>query len=107
MATLPTVPSFAFQEVPTVAKLNQLASAVSFVTKVPIVISLKKTTTQSVAANTATAVTWNVSETDSDSMHSNTTNPSRLVSQTQGYYKVRASVPLSITTTSANYQVFF
>lgn len=106
MATLPTFPSFATQETPTLAKMQQLGYAVQFVTQVPIVISLKRNATQSVAANTATAVQWNVSEVDSDSMHSNVTNPSRLTVVTQGYYTLHACVSLN-QVASVEYQAYF
>lgn len=107
MATLPTIPGFSYQEVPTVTKLNQLAGAVSFVTQMPIVASLKRSSTQSITASTSTAVQWNVSEVDSDGMHSNSTNPSRLTAQTQGYYRVHAVLTLSQTGTAAEYQGWF
>lgn len=106
MATLPTIPSFAFGEVPTVTKLNQLSGAVSFVSQVPIVISLKRSSTQSISAATNTAVAWNVSETDSDGMHSTITNPSRLTAQTQGYYWLHATLAFSIPS-AQEYQAFF
>lgn len=104
---LPTVPSFAFQETPTLTKMQNLAGAVSFVAQVPIVVSLKRSATQSIAANTATAVQWNVSEVDSDSMHSNVTNPSRLTAQTQGYYRLHASLSMTVTATAADYEAYF
>jgi hypothetical protein len=107
MATLPTVPSFAFQEVPTITKLNQVATAVNFVTQIPIVISLKRSSTQAVAASTSVAVQWNVDEVDSDNMHSTVTNPSRLVSQTQGYYKMHATIAVSQTATAAYTSMWF
>lgn len=106
MATLPTIPSFAFQEVPTITKLNQLSGAVRFVSQVPIVISLKRSATQSISAATATAVAWNVSETDSDGMHSTSVNPSRLTAQTQGYYWLHATLAFSIPS-AQEYQAFF
>lgn len=106
MATLPTPPSFAVQETPTLAKMQALAASVSFVSQVPIVVSLKRNATQSVAANTATAVQWNVSEVDSDSMHSNVTNPSRLTAVTQGYYRLHAVASVSIPS-AQTYQAYF
>ncbi len=103
---LPGVPSFAFQEVPTLTKLQQLAGAVSFVSQMPIVVSLKMSANQSLAAGTPTAVGWTVSEVDSDSMHNTTTNPSRLVAQTQGYYRLHAAVAMSIPS-AQEYQAYF
>lgn len=106
MATLPTIPSFAFQEAPTVTKLNQLSGAVFFVSQTPIVVSLKRSSTQSISAATATAVQWNVSEVDSDSMHSVSVNPSRLVAATQGYYWFHASLAFTIPS-AQEYQAYF
>jgi hypothetical protein len=103
---LPTVPTFGYQSVPTATVLNELAGAVSFVANMPIVISLKLSATQSVAAATPTAVAWNVSEVDSDSMHSTSVNPSRLVAQTQGYYRLHATIAMS-NVTSKEYQAYF
>jgi hypothetical protein len=107
MATLPTVPSWSANETPTVAKMNQLGTAVNFITQIPIVISLKRSSTQAVSANTNTAVQWNVDEVDTDNMHSTVTNPSRLVSQTQGYYKMHATIAVNGTTTAAYTEMFF
>lgn len=101
MATLPTVPTFVANEVPSAAKLQQMVTATSFVTQLPIVVSLKKSSTQSVSASTSTAVTWTVSEVDTDGMHSNVTNNTRLTSQTQGYYMFHATLAVNQTTTAA------
>lgn len=106
MATLPAFPTFAIQETPTLAKLQQLAGAVAFVSQVPIAVSLKRSSTQSVTAATPTAVQWNVSEVDSDGMHSNITNPSRLTAQTQGFYRLHATLALSIPS-AQEYQAYF
>jgi hypothetical protein len=106
MATLPVFPTFAIQETPTLTKLQQLAGAVSFVSEVPIVVSLKRSSTQSITAATATAVQWNVSEVDSDGMHSNVTNPSRLTAQTQGFYRMHATLALSIPS-AQEYKAYF
>lgn len=73
-------------------KLNQMSTAVRFVSAMPIVISLKRSATQSISAATNTAVQWNVSEVDSDSMHSTTSNNSRIVAQTPGYYKFHSTL---------------
>ena len=107
MATLPTVPSFTANSVPSVATLNQLSGSVSFVSKIPIVVSLKRSSDQSISANTNTAVQWNVSETDSDGMHSNVTNPSRLTCHTQGYYRIHAVTAMTNIGVVAEYQAWF
>lgn len=103
---LPTVPSFSFQETPTLVKLQQLAGAVSFVSEFPIAVSLKRSSTQSISAAAATAVQWNVEELDTDGMHDNVTNPSRLTCQTQGFYWLHASLALSIPS-AQEYQAYF
>lgn len=107
MATLPTVPSFVANEVPTVAKLNQLSNAASFVSQVPIVVSLKKNATQAVTASTNTAVIWDVNEVDTDSMQSTITNPSRLTAKTQGYYKLHATISANVTAVAAYTSIWF
>jgi hypothetical protein len=107
MATLPTVPVFSFAETPTVVKLNQLSAAVSFVTQMPIVVSCKKNATQSIPITLNTAVLWDVEETDTDNMHSTSTNPSRFTCVTQGYYKFHATVTATTTSTAAFTYMWF
>jgi hypothetical protein len=101
MATLPTFPTYTTDEVPAASKLNQTVTAVAFATKLPILVSLKKTATQAVSASTTTTVTWNVSEVDTDSMHSNVTNNTRITAVTQGYYKFHCTVAVNQTATAA------
>lgn len=100
MATLPTVPTFTANTSPSVATLNQLGTAVKFVSQMPIVVSLKMSGTQSIAVNTSTPLSWGTEEVDSDGMH-NATNPTRLTSATQGYYKFHATVAMNETATAA------
>lgn len=107
MATLPTPPTFTANSVPSIATLNQLASAVSFVSQVPIVVSLKLSGTQAVAATTSTAVSWTTEEVDTDNMHSTVSNQSRLTAQTQGYYQVTATVAFTTASSGQIYQVWF
>lgn len=106
MATLPAIPSFATDEAPSISKLNQMSTAVQFLTTMPIVVSLKRSSTQAVAANTNTPVQWNAEEVDSDGMHS-ASNASRLTCVTQGYYKFRATIAMTELTSTAYMSVWF
>jgi hypothetical protein len=103
MATLPTVPSFTFGETPSIAKLNQLANAVSFVSQMPIVVSLKTGSGQSIAAGADTPVQWTQKEVDTDGMFSFSAN-TQLTCQTQGYYKMHVTVAANIPS-HENYEI--
>lgn len=61
---------------------------------------LTKSAVQTIAANTATAVTFDGEAEDNDNYHSNTTNTSRLTAPTAGVYIVSGSVELSATLAS-------
>lgn len=100
MATLPTVPTFTANSSPSVATLNQLGTAVKFVSQMPIVVSMKLGSNQSISASTSTPLSWGTEEVDSDGMHS-AGNPTRFTSATQGYYKFHATVAMNETGTAA------
>lgn len=55
---------------------------------------------QSVATNTDTAVSFNAETFDTDNMHDNTTNPSRITINTAGLYLVQGTVIFSSHTSS-------
>lgn len=52
----------------------------------------RRTTTQSIANNTQTAVSYTTEDYDTDTMHDNATNPSRITIRTAGKYLICAGV---------------
>lgn len=89
MATLPTVPSFITGETPNLAKLNQLAYCVTFISTIQAFGQFTNTG-QSIANNTNTAITL-TKVTDRDGGWA-AGNPTRYTAQTPGYYHADAVV---------------
>ena len=103
MATIPTVPSFVTGETPSIAKLNQLASCVSFIYTIPAFGQLTGSG-QSLTNNTATALTWSVT-TDRDTGWA-AGHPTRYTAQTPGYYQLDALAAWASNATG-NRQAYF
>jgi hypothetical protein len=103
MATIPVVPSFVTGETPSIAKLNQLAACVTFVTVLPAYCAL--TASQTLTSASVTALTW-TTVTDRDSGHSNGTNPARYTAQSPGYYEMSCSVTFAASSTGARLAYF-
>jgi hypothetical protein len=95
MATVPTVPSFTFEETPTTGILNQLASCVTWLNTLPAYALLEETSTTSVAASTFTALPWPTKITDRDSGWSSGSN-TMYTAQTPGYYAVSAGIAFAV-----------
>lgn len=87
MATVPTIPSFVTGETPSIAKLNQLATCVSFIYAIPAYAVLTASS-QSLANNASAALTW-AKTTDRDGGWA-AGNPTRYTAQTPGYYQCDA-----------------
>lgn len=104
MVAIPVAPSFAASETPTVAKLNQLSSLVSFATQCPVVVSLKSFgATTSMSTSGVVSVNWGTKECDSDGMFSSSA-PTLITAKTPGYYKVHCVVAVNIAG-NADYQL--
>jgi hypothetical protein len=99
MATIPTVPSFTFQQAPSIAVLNQLASCVTFATRLPAWAAL--TGSQSLTNNTVTALSW-TAVTDRDGGTSGT----EYIAQTPGYYELAAGVSFASNSTGVRLAYF-
>lgn len=56
----------------------------------PFVV-VHRTGTQSIANNTDVAIQWDAEDLDTDTMHDNSTNNTRLTATTAGYYRVHAN----------------
>lgn len=104
MATVPTVPSFAFQEDPTIAKLNQLAACVSFINSLPAYVSAVAGGSQSVASSTETVIQF-VASTDRDSGWSGGA-VARYVAQTPAYYDFEAHLDFASNTAGLRHAYF-
>jgi len=99
MATLPTVPSFSYQDT-SLAKLQQLAYAVSFLADCDVRPTWHaiKTSTQSLPASTFTEVTWSTTAYDNDGVFTPSLSYATIV--TQGYYRTETCVNVSQAGTS-------
>ena len=64
-------------------------------------VQVKNSTTQSVAHNTPTVLTFNTENFNTDAMHSTITNPSRITFNTAGTYQVSASASFPLATATA------
>ncbi len=90
-AALSTIQTIATGQVFTAATLQQANDNDEFLINPPA-CSIKETTAQPVADSTATALTSDEENFDNDSMHSTTTNTSRITIQTAGRYLLYAVV---------------
>jgi hypothetical protein len=98
MATLPTVPTFTFQEDPSITVLSELAAAVTFVSTLPAYALLEGSPTLTTA--TVTALAWTTKVTDRDSGWASGNN-TRYTAQTPGYYDLNACITFASSTTGA------
>jgi hypothetical protein len=89
MATIPTVPSFTDDTVPSIADLNDLSQAVSFLSNVAVrpAWHFYKTATQVITLSTQTVVAYNYVALDSDGVF---TSGGIATIVTQGYYVTEA-----------------
>lgn len=104
MATLPTVPSFSAGS-PSVATLNQLSQAVSFVADMDVrpFWHLYKTATQSITLNTWTSLTFGSIAYDDDNAQDGT----GVTVVTQGYYSLTGCAQFRCTTTAVEVSCAF
>ena len=104
MAATPVFPSFAFQEVASVAKLNQLAYDAAFLLTPAGQVLLTSTAAQSIPDSTLTAITWNTAANSGPDIM--WTSGSQCTAITPGYYDLDALVIFAPSTTGAR-QVMF
>jgi hypothetical protein len=104
MAALPVFPAFAFQSVPSIAVLNQVAYDATFTGTPPGQVLLTTSAAQSIPASTLTAITWGAAaNTGPDTMW---TSGSQLTAQTPGYYDLDAQVAYATSTSGAREIMF-
>lgn len=96
MATLPGPRTWATNDEPTASMFNaDLRDAYGFFWNVPRV-RVYKSTSQSLADDTATVLTWDSEVFDSDGMHEPTTHPTRLTVVTAGIYEITVHIEWQI-----------
>lgn len=102
MATVPSFRTWATSDVVTAAMLNSnIRDAGQFwVSNRPRAL-LRQTVAQNLLNNTPTAITYDVEDLDNDGGHSTSSNTSRYVAQTAGWYHVTGLVSYSTNTTGA------
>jgi hypothetical protein len=71
--------------------------------KSPPRVKVKRSSTQSIPSGTETAVAWNAEDYDSELMHDNASNPSRLVCRTAGTYAIWAAPEFSANGTGVRF----
>jgi hypothetical protein len=103
---LPTIPTFV-AGAPAIADLSNLSYAASFIIDHSVRPAWKffRTTTQSVAANTATVVQFNNVAYDSDGTYNVTNHGANIV--TQGYYAVEACAQIQANTSADDFVLCF
>lgn len=101
MATLPSFRTWVAGEIVTAAYMNtNVRDAGNFFVAVPIA-ELRQATLQSVANSTFVALSFDVSDLDTDSGHSNTTNNTRYTGKTAGWFQVSGSAVFATNATGA------
>lgn len=91
MGTIPTVPTFTAGAVLTASDLNALGTAINFWASPPRA-QLYRSAALSLSNSTWTLLSFDAETYDTDVMHDNATNPSRLVIKTAGYYRLAGAI---------------
>lgn len=100
MGTVPTARTFVPGEIETAAYLNSVAAAANFLLNPPMCRATQITTGQVLTTSgTYYAVSFNGEDYDTDGIHSTSTNPTRLVAQTDGKYQIIAQISFAQNTT--------
>lgn len=87
MSTVPSFRTWVAGEIVTAAYMNtNVRDAGNFFIAVPIG-EFRQATVQSIAATTFVSITMDTTDIDTDSAHSNITNPSRYTAQTAGWFQ--------------------
>lgn len=92
MSTVPSFRTWVAGEIVTAAYMNtNVRDAGNFFVAVPIA-ELRQGTVQSVPNNAFTAISFDVSDIDTDNGHNNVTNNTRYVGKTPGWFQISGSV---------------
>jgi len=100
MATVPVEMTFSAGSVLTAAQLNtNVRDAVNFVIAPPLAV-LRQTVAQIFTTGIGAAFLFDTEDLDRDGGHSTTTNTSRYVSQTAGWYQMQGTAMFAVSNTS-------
>jgi hypothetical protein len=106
MAVVPAIPTFTAGQIVTAAQLNQLGAALGFALNSRPVCKAHQTAAQSIPHVANPAITFNVTDVDTDLGRSGTgSGTDRYVCRTQGWYLVAATVSYVTNTTGARLAV--
>lgn len=100
MSTVPVVPTWLAGQRVYASQLTALGAVPAFLTTGKPLAILTQATPQSLANNTATAITFDAFSVDRTGGHSNTVNPSRWTASYPGYYRVRGQVAFAASATN-------
>lgn len=107
MATVPVPRTWVTGEVVTAAYMNaNVRDAVNYLIAPPLCVA-KQTSAQSLANATSTAITLDAEDKDSDGMHSNSVNPSRLTAVTAGWYSAQTTINFAANATGLRLATFY
>jgi hypothetical protein len=98
MLAPPSPRTFGVNEVQVASYLNSVRDALLFLSNPPICNAVQATS-QNLGTGAWTALSLDSTAVDTYGMHSNTTNPSRCVSQAAGYYSVTNAVCVATNAT--------
>lgn len=103
MATVPSPITFVAGNKLTAAQMNtNVRDAGNFFVSPPMA-KVRNSGAFSIPNGVFTAMTWDTEDVDSDNMHSTSTNTSRLVAVTPGWYLVTANVEMAANATGARF----
>lgn len=105
MATVPAIATISVGQKVTAAYLNSLRDAIAYLTGTPLCV-VTSSVTQSIATATLVPATFDTEAVDSDAMHSTTTNISRLVCVTAGWFDAEGTAGLAANATGSRFIEF-
>lgn len=106
MVAVPSPPDWVDGELITETKLDQINDPINFLLNRPMA-QLDRSTNQTIANQTFTAIQWNSETRDTANGHSTVTNNSRYVAQYAGIYLLSASIPIDDTPDAYKLEVSF
>jgi len=103
---VPSTPNWVDGELITETKLDQINEPINFLLGRPLA-QLDRSTNQTIANNTHTAIQWNSETFDSVNGHNSVTNNSRYTAAYDGIYLLMTSIPIANTSDAYKLEVYF
>lgn len=100
---IPSARTFVAGETETAAFMNSVGAAVNFLLNPPRCSASQQSSVQTLTTATWAAITFDTEDYDTDTMHNNTTNPSRFTANTAGLYELRGYIFYSSNATGVRY----